>query len=125
MKKITLYSESPFTIDFIHELKTNFRATVTDKLDERSKNAILTQQDPATMTDSEVVTLRNTISRFIYGNVLDFCQLPVFGSLIHILFCGFFDGFLVGFLDGFLVGFLDCFLQCCGSGSGIRDWVPF
>jgi hypothetical protein len=28
-------------------------------------------------------------------------------------------------LDGFLVGFLDCFLQCCGSGSGIRDWVPF
>jgi hypothetical protein len=93
MKKITLFSESPFTIDFVYELKTNFRTTVTDKLDERSKNAILTQQDPATMTDSEVVTLRNTISRFIYGNVLDFCQLPVFCSLKQSFFYGFLDVF--------------------------------
>jgi hypothetical protein len=70
-KKITLSSESPFTIDFVFKLNTNFRTIVTDQLDERSKKAILTQQDPATMRDSDVVTLRNTISRCVYGNTLD------------------------------------------------------
>lgn len=71
MEKNTLSAESPFTIDFVVELNTKFRSIVTDQLDERSKKAILTQQDPVTMTDSEAVTLRNTISKFVYGKILE------------------------------------------------------
>jgi hypothetical protein len=70
-EKETLSSESPFTIDFIVELNTKFRTIVTDQLDERFKKAILTQQDPATMTIDEAATLRNTISIFVYGKILE------------------------------------------------------
>jgi hypothetical protein len=68
-EKETLSSESPFTIDFIVELNTKFRTIVTDQLDKRFKKAILTQQDPATMTIDEAATLRNTISIFVYGYI--------------------------------------------------------
>jgi len=70
-EKETLSSESPFTIDFIVELNTKFRTIVTDQLDKRFKKAILTQQDPATMTIDEAATLRNTISIFVYGKILE------------------------------------------------------
>jgi hypothetical protein len=45
-----------------------FQAIVTDQLDARSREALLTQKDPATMHDSEVVMIRKTILHLVYGN---------------------------------------------------------
>lgn len=66
----TLFSASPCTIDFIAELNANFKTIVTEKLDKRCKEAILTQQDPDTMTVPEAISIRNSISKQVYGNIL-------------------------------------------------------
>jgi hypothetical protein len=49
------------------ELNTNFANIVTARLDHRSKEALLTQKDPSTMTDNDTVKIRKAISNLVYG----------------------------------------------------------
>jgi hypothetical protein len=39
------------TVDFLHELNTDFKSNVTDHLDKLSRDAFLSQDDPARMRD--------------------------------------------------------------------------
>jgi hypothetical protein len=57
-------------VDILVELNSNFSNIVTARLDQRSKEALETQQDPATMTDIETVKIRKAISNLVYGNAL-------------------------------------------------------
>ncbi len=57
-------------MDILVELNSNFSNIVTARLDQRSKEALETQQDPATMTDIETVKIRKAISNLVYGNAL-------------------------------------------------------
>lgn len=57
-------------MDILAELDNKFKEIVTDQLDTRSRDALLTQQDPATMEDIEVVKIRKSILRCVYGKIL-------------------------------------------------------
>jgi hypothetical protein len=58
---------SPSTVDIIYELDKKFSEIVTDQLDARSRQAIIKQQDPATMTTVEVLRIRKAILHRVYG----------------------------------------------------------
>jgi hypothetical protein len=61
------FTDSPSTVDFLHKLSTEFKSIVTEKLDQRSREAVQQQQDPATMTDSEAQKIRKSISNLVHG----------------------------------------------------------
>jgi hypothetical protein len=54
-------------VDILVELDKRFENLITSRLDERSKNAILKQEDPATMSDIEKVKIRKSILQRVYG----------------------------------------------------------
>ena len=62
------FPDSPHTVDFLYELSTKFSTIVTDKLDQRSREAVQQQQDLANMTDSEAQKIRKSVSNLIHGN---------------------------------------------------------
>ncbi len=49
------------------ELDKKFKTLVTDRLDQRSRNAVLMQEDPATMSDMEQLKIRKSILQLVYG----------------------------------------------------------
>jgi hypothetical protein len=57
-------------VDFIAELDKKFKDIVTNQLDARSREALLTQQDPSTMEDIGMVKIRKSILHRVYGNYL-------------------------------------------------------
>jgi hypothetical protein len=69
LHEIPSTSASPFTVDILVELNTKFREIVTDRLDARSKEAIINQEDPATMTDNEQLKIRKSILHCVYGKI--------------------------------------------------------
>ncbi len=52
------------------ELDKKFKTLVTDRLDQRSRNAVLTQEDPATMSDMEQLKIRKSILQLVYGKTV-------------------------------------------------------
>jgi hypothetical protein len=62
---------SPFTVDFLEELRLKFKETITDKLDARSKEALLTQEDPASMRDIERLRIQRSILHMVYGKKIN------------------------------------------------------
>jgi hypothetical protein len=54
-------------VDIIVYLERRFREIVVDKLDPKSRQDILSQRDPYTMTDMERVKLRKSILLLVYG----------------------------------------------------------
>jgi hypothetical protein len=60
--------ESPFTVDVLVELDRRFKEIVTDKLDAKSKEALITQRDPSTMSKAEASKIRKSIRDLVYGN---------------------------------------------------------
>jgi hypothetical protein len=65
------FPASPFTVDILEELRQKFKEIVTDKLDARSKEALLTQEDPASMSDIECLRIRKSILHTVYGNKIN------------------------------------------------------
>ncbi len=55
-------------MDVLVELHTRFKEIVTDQLDARSREALVKQEDPATMSDAEATKIRKTILQLVYGN---------------------------------------------------------
>jgi hypothetical protein len=60
---------SPFTVDILVELNNKFSSIVTEKLDKRSQEAIMNQEDPGTMTDYEQLKIRKSILHRVYGKL--------------------------------------------------------
>jgi hypothetical protein len=58
-------------VDFLYELNHNFKTVITEKLDQRTRMALLSQEDPDGMRDSEKQRIRRSIMRSIFGNVQD------------------------------------------------------
>jgi hypothetical protein len=56
-------------VDFLYQLNHNFKTVVTEKLDQRSRLALLSQEDPDGMRDSERQRIRRAIMNCIFGNV--------------------------------------------------------
>ena len=56
-------------MDFLYEIKENFSSTVTEHLDKLSREALLSQEDPATMRDCTAQRIRRAIMNRIFGNV--------------------------------------------------------
>jgi hypothetical protein len=57
-------------VDILVELDKKFKTLVTDRLDQRSRNAVLTQEDPATMSDMEQLKIRKSILQLVYGKTV-------------------------------------------------------
>jgi hypothetical protein len=69
IKETLPFLDSPCTVDFLYDLNIKFNFIVTEKLDERSQEALRHQHDPALMSDSEVYKIRKAINNRVYGNV--------------------------------------------------------
>ncbi len=54
-------------MDIIVDLEKRFREIVVNKLDPKSRHAILNQEDPNTMSDMERLKLRKSILLLVYG----------------------------------------------------------
>lgn len=54
-------------MDVLVELDKKFVEIVTDKLDQRSRDAIIAQEDPTSMSDFEQLKIRKSILHRVYG----------------------------------------------------------
>ncbi len=60
-------------MDILVELDQNFKTLVTDRLDLRSRSALLSQEDPATMSDMDQLKIRKSILQLVYGKNPEVC----------------------------------------------------
>ncbi len=67
-------------MDILVELDRNFKTLVTDRLDQRSRSALLSQEDPATMSDIDQLKIRKSILQLVYGKNAEVCFS--FGSYV-------------------------------------------
>jgi hypothetical protein len=62
-----LSTGTPATVDFLHEFRADFKTNVTEHLDKLSREAMLSQDDPARMRDSTAQRIRKAILNRVYG----------------------------------------------------------
>jgi hypothetical protein len=55
-------------VDVLVELNRRFEEIVTDKLDFKSKEALITQRDLSTMSKAEAMRIRKSILDLVQGN---------------------------------------------------------
>jgi hypothetical protein len=55
-------------VDILVELDRRFKEIVTDKLDAKSKEALITQRDPSTMSKAEASKISKSIRELVFGN---------------------------------------------------------
>jgi hypothetical protein len=66
-KIVIFVAGTPATVDFLHGLNTDFKSNVTDHLDKLSRDAFLSQDDPARMRDCIAQRIRKAILNCVYG----------------------------------------------------------
>jgi hypothetical protein len=62
-----LSTGTPATVDFLHKFNGDFKSHVTDHLDKLSRDALLSQDDPARMRDCIAQRIRKAILNRVYG----------------------------------------------------------
>jgi hypothetical protein len=74
-----LSTGTPATVDFLHKFRADFKTNVTEHLDKLSREAMLSQDDPARMRDSTAQRIRKAILNRVYGK-RKYCTL---NSYVH------------------------------------------